>query len=494
MKNRLLALYLVLIASSCSNTVMDPKDIYEKYRSSVVLIKNDYFFAVNFDNDLAFYYTVSKDGIPKLHKDQSEAIKNASTSFGTGFFISDKGEIATNRHVIYPEKADEKIGELINKYLVDYKIELEQIINENVVQNEKIEAFYDKYYSSLEFDQISDLKDAYLQKKNKIAELKATLSTLDFDPKKTKIEMVTTSLGIAFDNTHVTTSSDFIPCVPIKKSGIEDVDLAIIQLKDKTTPTKIKSYFNISNLGAAHKLSMNDKVYMIGFNMGFALAKTDDGVKSQLTSGEISQDPDTKRILYSIPTLSGSSGSPIINKFGELVSINFAKVSGEQNFNFGIPVIYLVNLHKSQSYESEPDNLIAIENSTSVNNNVTTNRANFEPSTVSDFSDNIRNYTRAEETEDFDQIYSYYSENLKRYWDMYNPSYNSLKERYEHLWNVTSERKNEIERIEKINNTEYNLYTTFTYYSNKKQQTISKFSKVRFVFDQQGKIIETYGL
>lgn len=494
MKYQLISLFLITIFSGCRDSTIEPKELYEKYKSSVVLIKNDYFFSVHLDNDLHFFYTVSNEGKPTIHDNENDAIQHASTCYGTGFFISDKGEIATNRHVIYPEKADKEIGELINKYLADLKTELEQAINDNVVQNQKIEAFYDKYYSTLEYNQISDLKDAYLQKKNKIVELQASLSTLNFDPKKTRIEMITTSLGIAFDDTHVTASNDFISCVPIKKSSIEDIDLAIIQLKDKTTPSKIKNYFDISKLKSVHKLALNDKVYMIGFNYGIALAQTSEGVKSQLTSGEISQDPDSKRVLYSIPTLAGSSGSPVINVYGELVSINFAKVSGEQNFGFGIPANYLVNLYASSIADAEPDHLIVADiNNKKPDNTLKseyTNNSYTELST--DYSSIIREFISAEDANDFEKIYGYFSSNLKRYYDLNNPSYSDLKKRYEYLWDVSSERKNNINRIDKLSDSVYDLYTSFSYYSNKQQRTISQLSKVRFVFDNEGKIIETY--
>ena len=48
--------------------------------------------------------------------------------------------------------------------------------------------------------------------------------------------------------------------------------------------------------------------------------------------------------MYSIPTLPGSSGSPVVNLQGQLVAINFAGINGTQNFNYGIRVKYLKDL------------------------------------------------------------------------------------------------------------------------------------------------------
>ena len=57
-----------------------------------------------------------------------------------------------------------------------------------------------------------------------------------------------------------------------------------------------------------------------------------------MTSGKVTQTPDGDRLLYSIPTVQGSSGSPIINEDGNVVAVNFAKLAGSDNFNFGIPL------------------------------------------------------------------------------------------------------------------------------------------------------------
>lgn len=82
---------------------------------------------------------------------------------------------------------------------------------------------------------------------------------------------------------------------------------------------------------------------MSSFNLGPTLALTKEGVKSQFNTGSVSQQtPD--RIMYSIPTLPGSSGSPVINLKEELVAINYAGLNGTQNFNYGIRVKHLRNL------------------------------------------------------------------------------------------------------------------------------------------------------
>lgn len=82
---------------------------------------------------------------------------------------------------------------------------------------------------------------------------------------------------------------------------------------------------------------------MMSFNLGPTLAVTKEGIKSQFNGGTISQRTDD-RLMYSIPALPGSSGSPVVNLRGQLVAINYAGINTTQSFNYGIRVKHLRNL------------------------------------------------------------------------------------------------------------------------------------------------------
>ena len=327
----------------CEKKPPEPTELYNMYRNSVVLIQNSYYFKTSLDNGFEFFYTIENNK-PVFFDEEEQAIENAGISYGTGFFISDRGELATNRHVVYPNKEDELVGEEINDYLNDLRYKIKKAINEKETQQSKLVDVWNEYYDYLDYDKKIKIKDEYSTTKNDVLELEQLLEKLDFNPDNTTTELKRVFLGIAFDDTHVTSFNDFKECVAIKKASEDEIDLAIIQLKDKTTPTKIKSTFSLRNQNEIEPLKLNDNVYMIGFNHGISLANTGNGIKSQFTQGTVTQDPDDNRVLYSIPTLPGSSGSPIIDKWGNLVAINYAKTGDFQGFSKNsIPSKYFFN-------------------------------------------------------------------------------------------------------------------------------------------------------
>ncbi len=480
MKN-ILYLLIISIVFGCAEKPPEPTELYNDYRKSVALIKNSYYFQTTLDNGFEFFYTIENNE-PIFFDEEEDAIANAGVSYGTGFFISSTGELATNRHVVYPSQETTSISEGINNYLNDIKYKLKKLINETQNENSKLADAYNEYYDYLDYDRKTELKDEYANRKNEIIELEQYLENLDFNPNNTTTELKRIFLGIALDDTHVTSANDFIECVAVKKSDVEEIDLAIIQIKNKTTPSSATKVFNLKDITLKKELALNDKVYMIGFNHGIELANTGNGIKSQFTQGTITQDPDQNKILYSIPTLPGSSGSPIIDEWGNLVAVNFAKTGDFQGFSFGIPSLALNNLYSNSNYSN------SYKESVPVNTN--TNRTVKEIN----YSQNIRDFLKAEEKRDFDIIYGYLSPKFSRYYDINDPSYSKLKNRYEYLWGFTSNSKNYVKSIEKINDFIYDLNTEYTYYNHRKEQEFTVNSTVRFLFDDNGKIIETYGV
>ena len=136
---------------------------------------------------------------------------------------------------------------------------------------------------------------------------------------------------------------------------------------------------------------------------------------------------------------------------------------------------------ETQNFSQEPINNL-VEN----NNNVGIVNINYP--------DIIRKALKAEEQRNFDEIYSYYSPYMRRYWDIYYPDYKTLKKSYEYVWDFTSYSYNEVNKIVRVNTNTFDLYTQFTYFDNNKLQSFKTKSIIRYVFDNNGKIKEIYGI
>lgn len=324
------------------------------------MIRNQYYYQIDLSNGVTAYFTELENGeISDLTFDEEEAKKNGKIIYGTGFFITSDGKIATNRHIAIPTIDDVNALNSLKLKFDNAKYKIQEYQEELTRKIFNIESYVATNYDRLEYTSIQALNDKKLEILNDRNKLSYLNVAFDFEPSKSTIKTKSVSIGIALENTFVTKSSDFRECVVINNSSEKEIDIAVIQLKDKQTPVSVKNVFDFSDHNPNIKngtfeegeqydlnkpLKIDTKVYMIGFNYGYEIANTSEGLKAQLTQGTISQESDKTKVLYSIPSLQGSSGSPIIDQWGNLVAINFAKVSNTQSFNYGILAKHLKEL------------------------------------------------------------------------------------------------------------------------------------------------------
>ena len=402
-----------MIACTSKKNSYTQEQLYEQTSSGVVLIQNTYYYKITLSNN-GFYstnYVFSKlqDGelknishtISNNFNEVNDTIK--STTFGTGFIISPRGTIVTNSHVINPTTNKNLIYQALIRYLkeqIDYcNQQLEEtrnrleIFEREIRDNKKLDS--QGYAMMMEGIQSSrKWIDTFTQyRNNRIRDL--SLSNFDVE--------LCSEIKIAYNGSHITSSNDLIDCFVVK--DVPNYDLGIIQIADANEfwnvcklddtpkwscePTHLGGYITYRNLYSDFMIPQDKyifnlynnetrnneeiKLYMIGFNQGPTLALTNDGIKAQITQGYISQNTDSIKIMYSIPALQGSSGSPVVNQYGELVAINFAGINNTQGFNYGIRVERLreiindksvkdrMTVYKSSNEHINTDSISAIE-------------------------------------------------------------------------------------------------------------------------------------
>lgn len=351
-KLNVIVITICALLCSCSN--LSEKEIEETTSSGVVLVQNQSYYEVVLSNGESLYFTgFDKDGdIEGLEFDE-DSVK-VSTSYGTGFFISQEGQIATNAHVVSNMLADKEVNKSVSKVLDRIKALIVLAYKQIKEEYDEAEEAYNiaNYSDDVSYDTFYKIKAYKEALEEKLDNCRAYYNEIDdIRPSESEIKYHN-EISIAYNNTFVTNTKDFVSCVVTKTDP--DHDLAIVQLKNKKTPEDkyvfeipeedpLEIYSFTEDITTKFSDDKNSKLFMSSFNLGPTLALTDEGVKSQFNSGAISQRTDD-RLMYSIPTLPGSSGSPVVNHMAQLVAINYAGLNGTQNFNYGIRVKHLRNL------------------------------------------------------------------------------------------------------------------------------------------------------
>lgn len=298
-----------------------PVNIAEKYGNAVVIIRHDYVYKVDLGDNHYAYFTKTEKGFTEY-----DAGKNKPVSItGTGFFVSPDGKIITNRHVAVPWDNDEDTKAL--------KQAIDNLISVVVAQLEQRKSV--------------EILSGLLGKKNNAALLSMQVQKLN------KLQPVvsgeTVFIGAGLNDTHIESNNDMIGCLYLRDSGDRTVDVAMIQVKNKALPAKVKEYVHLDNAVTDNgSLKPGMKLTMIGYPTGFFLGKTTEGLKASVQEGTLSRAPDDVNIGHNLPAVPGSSGSPVFDGYGHLVGVNNQQLSDTQTFNFAILARHAVELYQSR--------------------------------------------------------------------------------------------------------------------------------------------------
>ncbi len=272
-------------------------EVYEKYKRSVGLIVGFYYFEVSAKGDVIANVSMDDNG-NWVEYDGSNPIFYT----GTGFFVSNDGKIATNRHVAVPWTEEEC---------------------------ETIKSMYQQF-----------IADASLQDHDSYVALQPLIGDVKVTGKLAKI-------GILLNDSHVNNVyTDAIGCTYLRDSGDPDIDVGLLQTNNKQLPAGVSTYINV-DAHAADNVKIGSKMYTMGFPLGIDVALTDIGIEARMHSGEITQAQGDVSFGHNATIQHGASGSPIFDEYGTLIGVVNAgwMIGGsQQGLNMGIWVKHLAAL------------------------------------------------------------------------------------------------------------------------------------------------------
>lgn len=300
-----------------------------------------YYFVYDDNNDELLYGTF----------DRRERLWGPSS--GTGFLISGDGLIATNRHIANPIPPS-SMSLMVKRHFQNLKDSCQSVIDNcnNQLHIWSAVGKVDKDYV--------DVGNLLVKKQEELKIFDKILNTADFTVhSKTKV-------SVAFTGTRIEDTEElfmktlqgedlgdfgFHKCSVLtsgEPGGLQEIDLAIIQLKEKAKDVPENSFiFTVPETDLIDDNLPDDyEITVLGYNAGTNLQHMDlqAGIKPQAQHGKITNTSEKYRVGYDASLLGGSSGSPVLNKEHKLVAINNSGLSQTQGFNYGIRTKYLIEL------------------------------------------------------------------------------------------------------------------------------------------------------
>ena len=283
---------------------MSDKEIYDKYKNSIVLLIGYYYYEVSAGNldlkklELPTEVVVSNGELKPVNGQRA----NMNIYTGTGFYVSEDGKIATNLHIVRPWLFDKEQSLISDRY----KMFMSVAASENPALN----AF----------------------------------------TAQIKVEGVLSYIGMIPNGAYFS-EDNLKQCRELIAHDNTENDVAILQLETKKLPDDNCTIVNLDQAVVNDSdICVGSHVYTMGFPFGLSLQdlKSPKGIQLLGHGGSVTQECADYSFGFDASSYGGASGSPIFNEKGQLIGVLNAGVSKSQGFNYAIKASHVVELLKNK--------------------------------------------------------------------------------------------------------------------------------------------------
>lgn len=297
---------------------------------ATVFIRQDFILKVNFSDNpfkaqtgLDLYLSYSPGAGYGWTVSPSEAYCPGYVT-GTGFFISDKGHILTNRHVTNYTWADKHYnGGRESQPWINIVEKMRPYLANNIYE----------YFA--EHDWTITRDDAY------------TFAVRMLNS-SVELESVPTIFYIGYSGRNYTLYTEMDKATLLKEATDENVDMALLQLNNPVTPAYADYFRTQDAIVDVKKLSKTAQYYTIGFPAGLQESRVSTATMIQPTSGQLHlvQEPGEYQLAFQgDKTIGGQSGSAIFDAKNRLIGVLWGGRTATEN-TMATPIVHAKTLYR----------------------------------------------------------------------------------------------------------------------------------------------------